>query len=59
MDIVRRYLQQGDLLPTELILQILRGKIEIENKKGHHRFLIDGFPRQVEQGLEFEKEVKS
>lgn len=58
-DVVQGYLQQGDLLPTELILNILRRKIESEKERGYRRFLIDGFPRQIEQGIEFEKEVKN
>jgi hypothetical protein len=58
-DIVQGYLQRGNLLPTELIIQILREKIEREKEKGHHRFLIDGFPRQIDQGIEFEGKVRN
>lgn len=51
--------QRGDLLPTDLLLQLLQRKIEAEKERGYRRFLIDGFPRKMEQGLEFEKKVEN
>lgn len=56
---IQDHLQQGRLLPTEIILPILQKKLEDEKKDGAHRFLIDGFPRQLAQRVEFEKQVRS
>ena len=56
---IQDYLQQGRLLPTRVILPILHKKIEEEKEKGYRHFLIDGFPRQIAQGVDFEKQVRS
>jgi len=58
-EIIRDNLRQGSLLPTRVILPILHKKVEEEKEKGYHHFLIDGFPRQLAQGVEFEKQVRS
>lgn len=47
------------MLPTEIILFILQKKLEDEKKDDAHRFLIDGFLRQLAQEIEFEKQIKS
>jgi adenylate kinase family enzyme len=56
-EIIQDYLQQAKLLPSAIILPLLRGKIEEEQKRGHENFLIDGFPREISQALDFEKLV--
>ncbi|KAL9118829.1 MAG: hypothetical protein Q9187_004620 [Circinaria calcarea] len=58
-EIIEDHLRQGRLLPTQVILPILHKKIDEEKEKGHHHFLIDGFPRQLAQGVEFEKQIGS
>lgn len=57
--IIQEYLRQGELLPTQVILPILCKKVQEEKEKGYHHFLVDGFPRQLAQGVEFEKQVRS
>lgn len=57
--IIQDYLREGNLLPTPVILPILSKKVEEEKEKGHHHFLIDGFPRQLAQGIEFQEQVRS
>ncbi len=49
-------MKKGLLVPDNVILDMIKEKMlaEIDNTKG---FLIDGYPRKVEQGIEFEKEV--
>merc|ERR1712173_493880 len=45
----------GELVPNEIVLGMMKAKIESNSQaKG---FLIDGYPRTVDQGLEFEKIV--
>ena len=49
-------MQQGILVPNEIVLDMIRDAIlkRVHTSKG---FLIDGYPRQVDQGIAFEKEV--
>merc|ERR1712173_235399 len=45
----------GELVPNEIVLGMMKAKIESNSQaKG---FLIDGYPRTVDQGIEFEKKV--
>lgn len=54
---IREHLQQGKLLPTEMIIPILHRKLTEEVKNSNHLFLIDGFPRKIDQAFEFESQV--
>lgn len=49
-------MQKGILVSNEIVLDMIRDAIikHIDSSKG---FLIDGYPRQVDQGIAFEKEV--
>ncbi|CAK8673047.1 unnamed protein product [Clavelina lepadiformis] len=48
---------RGDLVPLETILKLIKDNIASQpDSKG---FLIDGYPREVQQGIEFEKVVGS
>ena len=49
-------MQRGELVPNELVLEMIKDAIlkNIDSSKG---FLIDGYPRKVDQGIEFEKQV--
>ncbi|MCJ1248014.1 hypothetical protein MMC30_005229 [Trapelia coarctata] len=51
------HLESGALLPTEIILPLLKGKIEGEMGKGWRYFLVDGFPRNIAQAGVFEREI--
>jgi adenylate kinase len=50
-------MQRGELVPNELVLEMIKDAIlkNIDSSKG---FLIDGYPRKVDQGIEFEKQVE-
>lgn len=54
---IREHLQQGKLLPTKMVIPILHRKITNELKNPNRLFLIDGFPRKLDQALEFESQV--
>jgi len=49
-------MEKGDLVPLETVLQLLKEAMlaKAATSKG---FLIDGYPRELEQGLRFEKDV--
>ena len=54
-EMARLCIDQGKLLATQFILPILKNKVEEEDRHGQHGYLLDGFPRRLDQGLEFEK----
>ena len=49
-------MQKGLLVPNELVLDMLKEAMiaKASESKG---YLIDGYPRQVDQGIQFENEV--
>ena len=49
-------MQQGILVSNQLVLDMIKDAMlaKVKTSKG---FLIDGYPRQVDQGIEFEKQV--
>ena len=49
-------MQKGLLVPNQIVLDMIKDAMlkHIKTSKG---FLIDGYPRQVDQGLEFENQV--
>lgn len=49
-------MQQGLLVPNEFILDMIKKAMlaTVETSKG---YLIDGYPRQVDQGIQFESEI--
>jgi len=49
-------LKEGQLVPQEITIRLLQNAmLSLPESKG---FLIDGFPRQISQGEQFEKQVK-
>ncbi|XP_027725459.1 adenylate kinase isoenzyme 1 [Vombatus ursinus] len=51
-------MEKGQLVPLDTVLDMLRDAMiaKVETSKG---FLIDGYPREVKQGEEFEKKIGS
>lgn len=49
-------MEKGELVSNQIVLDMIKDAIlaNIETSKG---FLIDGYPRQVDQGIEFEKQI--
>jgi adenylate kinase len=49
-------MQKGLLVPNQIVLDMLKDAMlaRVKTSKG---FLIDGYPRQVDQGMEFEKQI--
>lgn len=48
-------MEKGQLIPSRIVLELLRvAMVGIPNTKG---FIVDGFPRELEQGKEFENEI--
>lgn len=49
-------MEKGELVPLETVLQLLKETM-IEKAAESKGFLIDGYPRELDQGTKFEKEV--
>ena len=57
-DAIENSLNMNELLPWSLLGQLIFSKIEHEYKEtGCQRFLLDGFPRDLAQCSQFEKQV--
>ena len=66
-DLIRKCIREGDIVPMEVTVKLLENAMRAalqsksgsgwENGKG--RFLIDGFPRKMDQALKFEEDVRS
>ncbi|KAL1304860.1 hypothetical protein AAFC00_003784 [Neodothiora populina] len=57
-DLIRDYIKNGQIVPQEVTIQLLenamKSSVDKENKR---KFLIDGFPRKMDQALKFEEIV--
>lgn len=49
-------MQKGELVSNQLVLDMIKDAM-IEKAMTSKGFLIDGYPRQVDQGIEFENQV--
>jgi Adenylate kinase len=54
---IKRFIQKGELVPTEITIELLQNAIQEHIKKDRRKFLIDGFPRKMDQVLAFESNV--
>lgn len=50
-------MEKGELVPLNVVLDLLKEAM-LGNLPKSHGFLIDGYPREVAQGQEFEKQIK-
>ena len=65
-DLIRTYIREGQIVPMEVTIKLLEKAMEaaLESKSGKGwgdgkgRFLIDGFPRKMDQALKFEEDVR-
>lgn len=60
-DLIEHYIKEGLIVPYEITISLLKQamdkRMSIESDNAVRAFLIDGFPRNVEQGEEFERIV--
>lgn len=55
--LISDYIKSGQIVPQEITVNLLRNAINDASKQGKSKFLIDGFPRKMDQALTFEKEI--
>jgi len=65
-ELIRTYIKNGDIVPMEVTIKLLENAMTAalnENRPGDGwadrkgRFLIDGFPRKMDQAVKFDEEV--
>ncbi|KAK3167917.1 bifunctional uridylate/adenylate kinase [Lepraria neglecta] len=55
-DMIKEYIKDGKIVPMEVTVQLLENAI-MDKDEGRGRFLIDGFPRKMDQAVRFEETV--
>jgi UMP-CMP kinase len=59
-DLIKDYIKDGKIVPMEVTVQLLENAIQDvvkDSEGGKGKFLIDGFPRKMDQALKFEETV--
>jgi len=57
-ELIKTYIKEGQIVPMEVTIQLLENAITAAiEKEGKRQFLIDGFPRKMDQALKFEEAV--
>ncbi|KAK6062292.1 adenylate kinase isoenzyme 5 family protein [Cooperia oncophora] len=51
-------MEAGELVPLEIVLDLIKEAMLKDVAKHCKGFLIDGYPREVKQGEQFEKEIQ-
>jgi len=57
--LIKDYIKDGKIVPMEVTVQLLENAITdvVKGAEGKGKFLIDGFPRKMDQALKFEETV--
>jgi len=57
--LIKDYIKDGKIVPMEVTVQLLENAITdvVKENGGKGKFLIDGFPRKMDQALKFEETV--
>lgn len=56
-EMIKQYITDGRIVPMEVTVALLENAIRAEVKNGKTRFLVDGFPRKMDQAIKFEETV--
>lgn len=55
--LIADYIKLGKIIPQEITIGLLKRAIEENKEAGKTKFLIDGFPRKMDQAITFEDDV--
>jgi len=55
--LIREHIKEGIIVPMEVTLKLLENAMQPAVDKGNKRFLIDGFPRKMDQAIKFDEDV--
>lgn len=57
-DLIKDYIKNGEIVPMEVTIQLIENAMnETIEKEDNRKFLIDGFPRKMDQAVKFEEVV--
>ncbi|KAI5839829.1 uridylate kinase [Morchella snyderi] len=56
-ELIKTYIREGRIVPMEVTVALLENAMKECIANGQSRFLIDGFPREMDQAIKFETEV--
>lgn len=57
--LIKKFIQEGEIVPMEITVGLLQNAMQEYVRKDRRKFLIDGFPRKMDQALAFESNVLS
>lgn len=55
--LIKKYITEGQIVPQEITVQLLKQAIQANYNEGKTKFLVDGFPRKMDQAITFEKVI--
>jgi len=55
--LIKKFIQEGEIVPMEITVGLLQNAMQEHVRKDRRKFLIDGFPRKMDQALAFEANV--
>jgi UMP-CMP kinase len=55
--LIKKFIQEGEIVPMEITVGLLQKAMQENVRKDRRKFLIDGFPRKMDQALAFEANV--
>ncbi|KAG0150004.1 hypothetical protein CROQUDRAFT_652988 [Cronartium quercuum f. sp. fusiforme G11] len=54
---IKEYIKEGRIVPMEVTIKLLQNAIGEAVKGGKNRYLVDGFPREMDQAIKFDEDV--
>jgi len=54
---IKDYIREGKIVPMEVTIKLLEQAIKASVDQGKIRFLVDGFPRKMDQAIKFDEDV--
>ena len=56
-ELIKKFIQEGEIVPMEITVGLLQNAMQEYVRKDLRKFLIDGFPRKMDQAVAFEANV--
>ncbi|KAG5421681.1 URA6 [Candida metapsilosis] len=56
-ELIAKCIKEGSIVPQEVTIELLNNAIKEKYQQGQTKFLVDGFPRKMDQALTFEETI--
>ncbi|KAI5969503.1 URA6 [Candida margitis] len=56
-ELIAKCIKEGTIVPQEVTIELLKNAIKQHYEQGQTKFLVDGFPRKMDQALTFENTI--